>query len=251
MHPEWGTSRPSAAVFDPAVEHLAVVASGGRATVGRRAGTSLLKLVAVIAAATLASLSLAACKRDTRAHVVVIGDSLTHNALVPLYRELSFPRAGEAGGTYAVTFDAVPGRGVRTVRGVHDVVTYWDEHLRAAVRLHPDVYVIALGTNDCRYAGKAGPYGGAIDFMLSRLPGDKPVVWVNIPMPRRYGSCVAAADRAMVDARTRWPNLSVLDLRTPADASSANVRTDGIHLTAAGSALYARVLHAELDRVTR
>jgi lysophospholipase L1-like esterase len=205
--------------------------------------------MAIVGAATLAMCSLVACRPDNRAQVVVIGDSLTHNARGVLYTELSHPAPG-ANRRYRVTFDAVPGRGVRTVRHTRNVVGYWDEHLRAAVNLHPDVYVIALGTNDCRYAGTAGPYSGAIDFMLSRLPRTKPVIWVNIPMPHLFASCVSAADRAMVDARTRWPNLTVLDLRAAADASNTNIRTDGIHLTAAGSDLYARMLRETIDRVT-
>src|SRR5262245_46337562 len=94
MIPEWGTSRPRVSVFDPAVEHLAVVVPRGRPAVGLLARTTVLRKMAIVGAATLAMLSLGACRPDNRAHVVVIGDSLTHNALGALYTELSNPAPG-------------------------------------------------------------------------------------------------------------------------------------------------------------
>jgi lysophospholipase L1-like esterase len=106
--------------------------------------------------------------------VIMVGDSITDGA------KDGVRFAFEAKGFTDITVDAQWGRRIRVGNGVDEPLNGLDavRNLQAA-GANPDVWVIALGTNDLGQYATADAYGAVIDEMLALIPADKPLVWVN------------------------------------------------------------------------
>jgi lysophospholipase L1-like esterase len=211
-------------------------------------GVAQMKRFAVFVGAIALVFVAAGCKAQITRHVLILGDSLTVGAIPELHDELTLVQSGnDEQGRYLITPDAVGGIGGRVVPGTADARAYWAAHLES-VRDHadPEVWVIALGTNDCQ-RGDYADWGTTVDFFLSRIPSDKPVVWPTLTSQRSsHGDCVATINAALTDATTRWPNLMVPDMRG-AMQDVALFAADGFHFAAAGDQAFAEFLHQTLD----
>ena len=102
--------------------------------------------------------------------ILVIGDSLTVGSGPALSADLSATGA-------AVTVDATVGSGL-----TNRVVDYRTRIPQDIAALHPDLVVIALGTND---SGAGSAYGADVDAVMNSLPAGQQVIWV---LPRRPAS---------------------------------------------------------------
>jgi hypothetical protein len=203
---------------------------------------------ALVACAVACAIALVGCKAEITAHVVIVGDSITSESVSQIADELTLVSSNSVEGRYLVTPNAVGGIGVRTVPGQSNAAAYWDVHL-ASVEEHasPEVWIIALGTNDC-FVGDWDGYGASIDFVMSRLPEAKPVFWVNLWSRRAEDvQCVADVNAALDDAVFRWPDLTVIDAMSTLGSDPANY-SDDRHPSEQGKAAYAQLLRTSLDQ---
>lgn len=95
----------------------------------------------------------------------------------------------------------------------------------------PDLWVVALGTNDAGLVGPSG-YATLIARMLDRI-GNRPVLWVNIYLPRN-SSRQAAWNAALDDASGQRRQLRVFDWASVAAAHPSWLTSDGVHHTGTG-----------------
>jgi hypothetical protein len=192
---------------------------------------------------------------QTRATAIFLGDSNEVLAGTDLDLSLLSRNYG-----YVVVNVARPGATIRygdCTQGTNcPTYDYWRARIAdtlASVR--PEVWVIDLGINDAARLGTAtspgySSYGAKIDWLMNLL-GSTPVVWTNLPCkiePTTLRTGCAAVNQALVSARSRHPNLFVLDW-----ASAANQHPDylgppgGVHLTTAGGGAWAGLVTQRLD----
>ena len=158
--------------------------------------------------------------------VGVIGDSITVGAETALRTTL------EDLGLDVVALDAASGRRI-TVDGA--VGSGVDAAARVAAA-DPDLWVVALGTNDVASLDGPEAYATAIDTMLAEVPGDVPLVWVDI----YYDDAEDASDTFNTVLRERLAergNATVVDWASVADDDG--VLRDGVHPDDDGNLVFA------------
>ena len=112
--------------------------------------------------------------RPQRASVVVVGDSITEGSRRQMEEALAF------GGFTDIIIDAVSGRriavGDGTTAPLSGVTTLQNV---LAIGADPDVWVLALGSND---VGKYPPaeYESLLNSMIDQIPADADLVWVDV-----------------------------------------------------------------------
>jgi peptidoglycan hydrolase-like amidase len=116
----------------------------------------------------------------------------------------------------------------------------------ASVPVGTDLVLVELG-----YNSPTSDFGARIDATMAALQSRQVerVVWINLST-RTGRADYAAANQALSAARTRWPDLYVLDWAGYSAGSSGNrnrwFASDGIHLTATGQAEMARFVRDRL-----
>jgi peptidoglycan hydrolase-like amidase len=116
----------------------------------------------------------------------------------------------------------------------------------ASVPVGTDLVLVELG-----YNSPTSDFGARIDAMMDALEARQVerVVWINLSVRTGRADHVAA-NQALATARSRWPDLFVLDWATYSAGSSGNrnrwFASDGIHLTATGQAEMARFVRDRL-----
>ena len=116
----------------------------------------------------------------------------------------------------------------------------------ASVPVGTDVVVVELG-----YNSPTSNFGARIDSMMRALEARQVerVVWINLST-RSGRADFVAANQALAAARSRWPDLFVVDWGSYSAGSASNrnrwFATDGIHLTATGQAEMARFVRNQL-----
>lgn len=171
--------------------------------------------------------------------VAVVGDSLTESAADEIEATLT------QNGVDVVALDGLSNR--RMVRVAGDVPPGTDaiESILAAVDEPPDVWVIALGTNDV--GGAATPDEFAVDMgtLLDRIPAGAPVVWVDVWI-RDLPDQVIAANAVIREVIGDRGDGVVADWYSRGGEGSA-ITDDGVHLTGDGRWIFARTI---LDALT-
>jgi hypothetical protein len=189
------------------------------------------------------------CKPEVTKEVLFVNDSVTHQSLVPIVAEFNTVQKDATRGRYAPNFgSSVPGIGLRHVPGLDDAEAdaYWTTHLTTLFEhVDPEVLVVELGYNDCRY--DLTDYGTDIDEFLALAPSDIPILWVTMQDALDLYTCDEAINEALEAATTRWPNLALLDLAGHLHGRAEWVEPDSRHLSVAGREEYAKWLHRELD----
>lgn len=154
--------------------------------------------------------------------VAMIGDSITVSS-----RDALTERLG-ALDLDVIALDAQEGRrmtvGVRgSVNPGSDVVAY------VQVASPPDLWVLALGTNDIGQYRDVDDVRDQVRAVLSPIPDGVPVVWIDTWYRDRLAETVMVneAIRSVVDAR---PNSVVVDWFT-ASRDDGVITGDGVHLT--------------------
>ena len=166
--------------------------------------------------------------------VAVVGDSLTLAASEQIGVALT------AIGMEVLAVDGVESR--RMVGGsIPPGVDAIEQILAAGA--DPDVWVVALGTNDigAKLAGEAA--AADVRAVLALLPADAPVVWVNTWIRDSAGDAALFNNeiRKVLDDR---PNSGIVDWYDNAKDDEALIVGDGIHLTDLGEARFAAQMAA-------
>ena len=165
--------------------------------------------------------------------VAVVGDSLTESAQREITAYL------KALGIDVVTIDGAQNRrmthGDRPDPGI-DIV---DRIQKVA---DPELWVIALGTNDVGAEVSPQQYGSDINTLLEAIPDDAPVVWVDVWIRDRQPQ-VETANTVLRDTLAGRPDSIVADWFAHGDDPGIITR-DGVHLTNDGRYMFAATIAA-------
>jgi lysophospholipase L1-like esterase len=166
--------------------------------------------------------------------VAVVGDSLTESATEEIEATLT------QNGVDVVALDGLTNR--RMVRAAGDVVpgTEAVETILAAVDEPPDVWVIALGTNDVGGAATPDEFAADMRELLALLPAGAPVVWVDVWI-RDMADEVVEANAVIREVIDERGNGHVADWYSRGAEGSA-ITDDGVHLTGDGRWIFARTI---------
>lgn len=165
--------------------------------------------------------------------VAVVGDSLTVAATELIDVALN------AIGMEVVTIDGIEGRritGGAVVPGVDAIETI------IAGGADPDVWVIALGTNDIGAKVVGDAAATAANEVLALLPPDAPVVWVNAWIRDQAGDA-ALFNNVVSEVLAARGNTTIVDWYDNAKDDGL-ISADGVHLTDLGEARFASQMAA-------
>lgn len=162
--------------------------------------------------------------------VAVVGDSLTRSARDQIDAALS------GLGLEVLAIDGVESR--RMVRGGRDLPPGADaiDDL-VAFGIRPDLWVVALGTNDVGAEASPAEYRDDVAILLSHVPAGAPVVWVDVWI-RDQDDDVLVANDALRDVAAIRPGTTVVDWHRHG-AEPGIITDDGIHLTDVGRERFA------------
>ncbi len=178
--------------------------------------------------------------RSSPSTVAVVGDSLTVSAEQEILAALT------AGGLDVLAVDGLESRrmtrggsalpaGTSAIAGIQQLVT-------------PDLWVIALGTNDVASVGSADGFRAEMREILALLPADAPVVWVDLWIRDRE-SAISEANRLIrAELRTRRGGAAVVDWFSHGTEDGV-ITGDGVHLTDTGRQLFASSIAAAIDEL--
>lgn len=166
---------------------------------------------------------------------VVVGDSLTESA----QQEIGVYLDGL--GVDTITIDGAKNR--RMTHGDHpdpgvDIVE------RIAKVTEPEVWVIALGTNDVGAEVSPEQYAADITTLLAAVPDGAPVVWVDVWIRDRQEQ-VETANQVLRETLAGRPDTIVADWFSHGDDAGI-IASDGIHLTNDGRYLFAATIAASI-----
>jgi lysophospholipase L1-like esterase len=171
--------------------------------------------------------------------VAIVGDSLTVSA----QEEITVALA--AVGVVDVVFDAAEGRRINhATDGKTSGVTAAEE--LAAAAGDPDVWVVALGTNDVPGFGPDS-YRTDIEALLAEIPPGAPVIWVDAWIERRIDE-TRAANTVLREVAAEHPGMTVVDWFQFGDDPGVII-DDGIHLADAGQLRFAEQIAAAVVAV--
>ena len=184
---------------------------------------------------------------DTDAEtMVMVGDSITQGSIDAVRYTLA------ASGLTDVIIDGVASRRIQaggdTVDNPESGIDGIARLLRAGV--DPDVWVVALGTNDIAKYESADDYVNLITTVVAMLPDDVPLVWVNA-YRNDYPDESFEFDALLADTLRDRDSTVVLDWAAIASAPDQQVlRDDGVHPNPEGRAEFARLVAMGIDQVT-
>ena len=113
--------------------------------------------------------------------------------------------------------------------------------------LTPDAWVIALGTNDVLQYPGVDQYAEVITQLMSVLPDDVPVVWVDVYL-RDFASAADAFNAQLHVLLDQRPDTVVAGWNEVA-RNDGVISSDGIHPTDGGYTLFAGTIVAGLDEL--
>jgi lysophospholipase L1-like esterase len=171
--------------------------------------------------------------------VAVVGDSLTESAAAEIEATLT------QNGVEVVALDGRTNR--RMARSSGDVTagTIAVDAILATLDDPPDMWVIALGTNDVGGAATPEEFAADMRALLDRLPAGAPVVWVDVWIRDMPGQMVDAnaVIREVIGGRDDGHVADWYSRGGEGDAITA----DGVHLTGDGRWIFARTI---IDAIT-
>jgi lysophospholipase L1-like esterase len=175
---------------------------------------------------------------ETPATVAMVGDSITFMSSEPLQVAL----AGT--GLEVLAIDAQVGRRITVGDGGRphpgtEIVAY------IASSDPPDVWIIALGTNDIGQYGDAGEFAVQVQTLLDLLPATAPLVWVDTWDGDRLDATRLVNDtlRSVLGGRE---NSVVVDWSSHGDDAGV-VADDAVHPTSDGSVVFGQVVAAGVE----
>ncbi|HEX6656652.1 MAG TPA: GDSL-type esterase/lipase family protein [Ilumatobacter sp.] len=163
----------------------------------------------------------------------IVGDSLTESAQQEIAAYLN------GLGVDVVTIDGAQNRrmthGDRPDPGI-DIVE------RIAAVAEPEVWVIALGTNDVGAEVSPEQFGNDVKTLLAAIPADAPVVWVDVWIRDRQRQ-VETANAVLREMLADRGDSVVADWYAHGDDPGI-ITGDGVHLTNDGRYMFAATIAA-------
>jgi hypothetical protein len=166
--------------------------------------------------------------------VVMIGDSITL-AAVPFLES----QAAELG--IELTIHAEVGRRINLGRPPPPGTDVVSEVVNGDT---PDLFVIALGTNDIGKYDSVAEYREPIADLLGLVPDDAPIVWINTYLERSVDSS-ATFNAALIAALQQRGNATIGEWSDIAQVDG--VLSDGIHPSDAGAERFAGLVIDEIE----
>ena len=171
--------------------------------------------------------------------VAMIGDSITVGAREPLTRMFA------AADLQVIALDAENGRRIAVGSGA--VASGIDvAGVVAAASPAPDLWVVALGTNDVQQYSP-DEFASLVSELLAEIPGGAPVVWVDVHIDQAVDVC-ARFNTALSTALGARGGAVVAPWSAIAPTDGA--LSDGIHPTNTGTQLFADVVAASVAVAT-
>ncbi len=171
--------------------------------------------------------------------LVMVGDSITVASTPALEVALA------ATGLTVSAIDAQVGRrmnvGTRVLTPGADVIRF------VAASTPPDVWVVALGTNDIGQFDGADAYRKQIELLLAEIPPAAPLVWVDTWF-RARGEASEVFNLVLRDVLGARDRSVVADWAAPAEEPGV-LTSDGVHPTPAGSDRFAEVTAAAVTEL--
>jgi lysophospholipase L1-like esterase len=167
------------------------------------------------------------------ATVAVVGDSLTLSA----QEEITAYLTGI--GIDVLEVDGAVNR--RMTRG-SDPEPGIDAIEEIAEQSRPDLWVVALGTNDIGSSVSPDQFGADVVAVLEAIPDEAPVVWVDLWIRDRPDQ-IATANSVLRSMLAGRPGTAVADWFSHGDDPGL-VAGDGIHLTDDGRYMFAATIAA-------
>lgn len=175
---------------------------------------------------------------DTDAtHVAIVGDSITNGS----QGELRYVLAAQ--GVQQVTIEAEDGRRIELGDGTGSPLSGQRAlYALLADGVQPDVWVIALGTNDAGQYADQADYARLVQLIVDMLPDDVPLVWVDAYRgDQPVGS--QQFDDALRATLAGRPDTVVVPWSTiAADPAQTVLRDDDVHPNADGRVVFATVV---------
>lgn len=174
--------------------------------------------------------------------IAVVGDSLTVSAEEEIVDELT------RRGFVVVAVEARESR--RMASGSADLPSGVEaiEHVLGDVE--PDLWVVALGTNDVGAQADATTFVADLRRALAAIPADAPVVWVDVWIRDRQEAAVAANSLIRDELARRVTATAIVDWYSHG-TDDGIITGDGVHLTDAGQWLFARSIADRIDAMYR
>lgn len=172
--------------------------------------------------------------------IAVVGDSLTVSASDEIESALG------AGGFDVVDIDGLESR--RMTHGGDALPPGVDAVADIIARSQPELWVIALGTNDVASGGDLGGFRAQMRSILDLLPPDVPVIWVDLWIRERNDSIVEANRLIRTELRSRSGGATVVDWYSHG-LDEGVITGDGVHLTEVGQQLFADSIVVAIDEM--
>ena len=177
--------------------------------------------------------------------VVMVGDSITQASTDEL--QAVFESANLAD----VRIDAERGRRIEVGngKGSGPLSGQRTVYNLLAEGLTPDAWIIALGTNDVGSYASAEAYGELIDGLLTMLPADTPLVWVNVDRPQ-YEDDTNVFNLVLEQRITDRGNAVVADwFALASDPEADLLRSDDLHPNNDGQQAFALITVEALGKL--
>jgi lysophospholipase L1-like esterase len=174
--------------------------------------------------------------------VIMIGDSITvasTPALQEMYEQLGFDEIiieSKQGKRTAQSFGSNPS-GVDIAGFIVNSPDRNDDHSN-------ELWVVALGTNDINQYSDAAERAAAINEMLKTVPEESPLIWVDTYFEDQSEG--ADAINGSIFERVLDRGNSAIARWSSVAADNGNLRNDGVHPRAQGSAVFADVISATI-----
>lgn len=168
--------------------------------------------------------------------VGVVGDSLTVSASEEITSSLALLGAD-------TVIDAQEGRRMTAVNG--DVRSGLDGIEAVTEIAEPDLWVVALGTNDVGAQTGEERFRDDVRAIVRALPYDAPIVWVDVWIRDRDPASIEANALLREELGRRRAPTAVVDWHARG-VVAGNITADGIHLTEQGRRAFAEAIATQL-----
>jgi len=183
---------------------------------------------------------------DTDAvHVAMIGDSITNGSRAEIDYVLG------AQGVQDVSIEAEDGRRIELGDGTGSPLSGQRAlYSMLASGMSPDVWVIALGTNDAGQYADQADYARLVQLLVDMVPDGVPLVWVDVYRGDQPEGSQQFDDALRATLAGRADTVVVPWSTIAADPTRGVLRSDDVHPNQDGRAVFATVVAQGVAEVT-
>lgn len=174
--------------------------------------------------------------------VAMVGDSITAGSKASLEEVLG------ARGFTTLTIDGVTSRRIEVGNGTSEPLSGIKALFQMiADGVTPDVWVIALGTNDVGQYADPAEYGRLIDSIITMLPADAPLVWVDVYRPEYLDESRAFNEILNERIETRGNAAMASWFALASSNGEAILQSDQIHPNDEGVVAFANLVYSGMQ----